>query len=40
MAFSFGSVDNAMGDNSSAGAGGLTEGPKLEVIQTEVGMSP
>jgi nucleoporin NUP159 len=35
MAFSFGNSGNAM-LGSAAGAGGLTTGPDLETIQTEV----
>jgi nucleoporin NUP159 len=39
MAFSFGNLNNAMMGGSSGaagGAGGLTQGADLEVIQTEV----
>lgn len=40
MAFGFANHSNAMGGNAASGAGGLTQGPDLEVIQTEVRLSP
>jgi nucleoporin NUP159 len=36
MAFSFGNASNAMMGASSGGAGGVSQGSELEVIQTEV----
>jgi hypothetical protein len=36
MAFSFGSVNNAMMGTSAGGTGGVTQGPDLEAIHTEV----
>ncbi|KAH8884532.1 hypothetical protein GQ53DRAFT_661637 [Thozetella sp. PMI_491] len=35
MAFSLGNINNALGGGSANGEGGLTQGPDLEVIQTE-----
>lgn len=36
MAFSFGNVNSAMMGAAGSGAGGVTQGSDLEVIQTEV----